>query len=125
MDADVYGTVKSCTDRPTIGANLRHWRKPELFPPSIPIEFVAIDTLGPLARTRYSSQFVVDTTDKYSKLTREILTTRITSTQVSNIFFNSWVILYSILDTVLSDNGEQFVSKMFHIHVYVSKSEEA
>lgn len=52
-------------------------------------------------------------TDWYAELTRAIQTTKIAPAQVANIFFNDWIVPYGIPDTVLSDNGQRFICKLF------------
>lgn len=69
MEADIYNTVRSCTACPRMGTKSRHEPKRKLFPPSGPSEFVGIDLLGPLPRTRFGNQFVFIITERYSNLT--------------------------------------------------------
>lgn len=78
----------------------------ELFTPSSSLELVAINILGSLPHTMYINQFMVIITGRYSSPTWAIATTKITSTQVSNIFLNHYVLPYGISDTILSDNGQ-------------------
>lgn len=52
------------------------------------LEYVAIDILGPLPRLKAGSQFAIIMTDRYTKLTNVIPTTKMTLTQVANNFFN-------------------------------------
>lgn len=113
MAADIYNTVRLCIDCVRTGTKSRHQHKFELFPPSGSLEFVAVDLFGPLTRARSGKQFVIINTNSYSKLTRAIVTAKITTTQVANIFLNHWVIPYGIPETVLPDNGQRFVSKAF------------
>lgn len=75
--------------------------------------FVAVDILGPLPRTRSGNEFVVINTERYSKRTRVIPTTKNTSTQVANISFSQCVIAYGIPDTIFSDNAQQYLSPFF------------
>lgn len=50
-------------------------------------------------------------TDGYTKLKKVITTVNITSTQVASIFFDEWISPYGIASTVISENGQQSVSK--------------
>lgn len=69
--------------------------------------------MGQRQRSEAGNQFVFITTDKYTQPTRVLPTTKITSTQVSNIFFNDWIIPYGVPDTVLSDGSQHLVCKFF------------
>lgn len=55
MAADVRNMVPSCSYCHRVGTKFRHQCKLELFPWCRPLEFVAIDILGPLLRTRTGS----------------------------------------------------------------------
>lgn len=72
---------------------------------------MAVNIFGPLQRSKTCSQLVIITTDRYTVLTGAIPTTKIESIEVGNIFFSDYISPYGITDTVLSDNGQQFVSK--------------
>lgn len=41
-----------------------------MFPLSGPLEFFAINILGPLTKTKQENKFTIVTTDRYTKLTR-------------------------------------------------------
>lgn len=69
--------------------------------------------LGPFLRTKAGSHFVVIMKDRCIKLARAKSTTKLTPTQIPNIFINAWISSYGIPNTVISDNGQQFASKFF------------
>lgn len=52
-------------------------------------------------------------TDRYSKFTRAISSSKAASAHNANIFFDQWTILYDILSILLTDNGTQIVFKFF------------
>lgn len=49
--------------------------------------------------------------DRFSQLTRSIPTAKITSMQVTHIFFRGWMMTYGIPDFILLGNVKQLVSK--------------
>lgn len=110
---DVYDTVRNCSQCTRMCLKIEHQRELELFQPAGPFEFVALDILGPLPKTKIVNQFVAILTDRYSKLTSFIPTAKMTSTKVAHIFFHDYVILYGIPNVILLENGPQFVSKFF------------
>ena len=114
MANDVYETVQRCEScAATRGTQYTKQKHLRLFPANGPLEFVAMDILGPLPKTKQGNQFVVVLTDRYSKLTRAIPTGKTTATTVATIFVDHWVIPYGIPNYVLTDNGPQFVAKFF------------
>ena len=57
-----------------------------LFPANGPLEYVSIDILGPLVRTRRGNRFLLVISDRYTKLTRTVPLARITSGVVARAF---------------------------------------
>lgn len=114
MANDVYQVVKesnSCARmRGTRHAHQKHLR---LFPANGPLEFVAMDLLGPLPKTTKGNQNVLVITARYSKLTRAVPLTKTTANHVATAFLENWVISYEIPNYLLTDNGLQFVAKFF------------
>lgn len=83
----------------------------DLLSPTSVLEFVAIDILSTLSRTRSGYQYVFFITNTQSKLIQAIPTTVITLPQVINIFLKYWFIPYSIPATFLCGSRQQFVSE--------------
>lgn len=106
MVSSVYIVVNNCTEFPRMGTKFSHHRKLELFPPDGPLELVAIDILGPLPGIKADRHFIFIVTDRYTKIARAIPTKIVTSTEVTNIFFNDWIVPSRPPNTVLSDNGQ-------------------
>lgn len=113
MADDVRITVKCCTDCPRIGTIFHHQRKLDVVPPSGPLEFVETDIHRPLPRYRFRQPICGHHYWKVQELTRALPSTTITSSEMENIFYNHRVIPYGITATILSDNGQQFLSKFF------------
>lgn len=96
---DVYNTVLFCLHSPWMGTLFRHEHKFELFRATSALKFVLIYILGEIQRTASDNHLMVIISERYSKLTRAIPTTKITSTQVANIFFTNWIISHYFLIT--------------------------
>jgi transposase InsO family protein len=77
------------------------------------LDYVAIDILGPLPRTRKGNQYLLVIADRFSKLVRTVLLSRITAAIVAWAFMEQWVYLYGPPRQLLSDNGRQFTSAFF------------
>jgi hypothetical protein len=73
MVADVYQYVKQCHECTKENSDLfkRH-KALRLFPAAGPLDFVAIDLLGPLTRTKAGHQYLLAISDRFSKLVRTI-----------------------------------------------------
>jgi len=84
-----------------------------LFPANGPLEFVAIDILGPLLRTARGNKFLLVISDRYTKLTRTVPMTRITASAVAKAFAVHWAFTYGPPALLVSDNGKQFASRVF------------
>lgn len=114
MAVDVYGTVRVCTSCSKERVTLRkHKSFMKLFPATAPLEFVAVDILGPLRRTASGNEHLLVMTDRFSKLTRTAPLSSITAYAVAKTFCESWVFTYGPPVYLLSDNGGQFTSKYF------------
>lgn len=84
--ADFYDAAQFYTDCHILDTKFFHQHSLELFLPSTPLQFVAIDTSGPLLRIGFGNKFMIIITNKYIKLTWTLRTTKIQSTQVPNTF---------------------------------------
>jgi len=114
MPADVYDWVASCA------FCSRNWIAPrrrtallELFPATDPVTSLSMDLLGPLTDTKTGNVFLLIIVDRFSKLVRAVPLDGITATDVSSAFRRDWISVYGPPDTVLTDNGPQFVSLLF------------
>jgi transposase InsO family protein len=115
MAIDINRYVSSCPS--CVKKSLRVSRKTmklQLFPPSSPMEFIAMHILGPLTQTDKGNRFLLVVTDRFSKLTRAYPLASTTADVVAKTLFDGWVAAgYGIPQVLLTDNGTQFVSKFF------------
>jgi Integrase zinc binding domain/Integrase core domain len=115
MAIDINRYVESCPS--CVKKSLRASRKTmqlQLFPPSAPMDFIAMDILGPLTPTDKGNRFLLVVTDRFTKLTRAYPLASTTAEVVAKTFSDGWVASgYGIPQVLLTDNGTQFVSKFF------------
>ena len=115
MAGDISRYVASCPS--CVKKSLRTARKTtrlKLFPPSAPMEFIAMDILGPLTTTERGNRFLLVITDRFTKLTRAYPLSTTTADVVARTFFEGWVASgYGIPNVLLTDNGSQFLAKFF------------
>lgn len=105
---DAYKNARDCREWA--------WNKlseKQLFPASGPSYFVAMDILGPLRNPPCDKHFVLLMTDRYKKITKTVATSRKTNLHIAPLLLGNWVLPYRIPDYVLTDNGTQFISKVF------------
>jgi hypothetical protein len=115
MAADCKAFVSRCPScaRKELKGKRRHTALLKLFPPSAPLEFVAIDILGPLPKTKSGNRYLLIISDRFSKLTRAVPLAEINAVDVAVAFFNDWMSVYGVPLILLSDNGPQFASRLF------------
>ena len=114
MTVDIHHMVTNCTacakNRMKEQRNVYPMR---LFPATKPLEYVAMDILGPLPRTRHGMRFILVVTDRFTKLTKTEPLRTITSLAVAKAFCKAWVFNYGTPKVLLTDNGTQFTATFF------------
>ena len=111
LPIDVYNVVRNCTQCAKERVKLRKKKSfLKLFPASRPLQYVAIDILGPLQRTKRKNTHVLVITDRFSKMTLAIPLARTDALSVAKAFIERWVFQYGPPEYLLSDRGTQFVS---------------
>lgn len=85
----------------------------EAFPSLGTLKFVSIDILRLLRQKMQVSWVIVVMTDCFSKFTREVLVTKISSPNVAIVNLESWVVYYIALNIILTDNIKHIPSKCF------------
>ena len=114
MAADIRAVSRSCHLCAQERMKLRtHKSTLKLFPAKEPLEFVAIDLLGPLPKSTKGFKHLLVMTDRYSKLAQVVPLREITALNVAKSFVNHWILHYGPPARLLSDNGSQFISKLF------------
>ena len=114
MVTDVRQCCHDCTACARERVKLRSHQAPlKLFPPTQPLEFVAIDILGPLDRASTGHRFILVMTDRFSKFTRAVPMRACTALTVSKAFLEYWVFSFGAPAKIVSDNGSQFTSELF------------
>lgn len=98
MISDVLLVAQNCHSCATTRGTIRkHHKYLKLIPAAGPLEFVAMDTLGPLLRTERGHQFVLIVTYWCSKLVCSEPLRATTATVVANTFLDHWLYAYSAL----------------------------
>ncbi|CAN8062284.1 unnamed protein product [Agarophyton chilense] len=111
---DCHATVSLCTACAKNRVRLYRKRKSmTLFQAKAPLQYVSIDILGELIRSRRGYRYLLVITDRFSKLVRTVPLKRITAAVITQAFIKLWVFIYGPPKVLLSDNGKQFVAKFF------------
>ena len=114
MTVDIHHKVESCA--PCAKNRIKEQRNVypmRLFPATKPLEYVAMDILGPLPRTKHGMRFILVITDRFTKLTKAEPLRTITSLAVARAFCKAWVFNYGTPKVLLTDNGTQFTATFF------------
>jgi hypothetical protein len=84
---DVYQIVTQCSHCAREAALLRKRKQHvTLFPAQEPLEYLAIDILGPLPKAPRGNQFILVVCDRFTKLVRTIPLRKITYLAVAQAF---------------------------------------
>ncbi len=87
MSMDAYQTVRECVSCQLNRIKERkHTNFCKLFPAVSPLEFICIDILGPLPKTRKGNTYLLVMCDRFSKLTRRQHLKRISTEAVAEAF---------------------------------------
>lgn len=114
MITDIHGTVTmSPGSAQNSLARRRHATPLTLFPATEPSTQLSVDILGPLIQSKAGNKFVLVITDRFSKLTKCVALCKITAIGVVSPILEAWAACYGPPDTILSDQGPQFMSKFF------------
>jgi len=114
MTNDVFQTAKDCRLCAEARGTRYKTQKPmKLFTATKPLDFIAMDLLGPFQPTKNGSTDILVITDRFSKLAQVTPLTSTTAPAVANAFIDNWVIPYGLPVSMLTDNGPQFVAKFF------------
>lgn len=97
MVNDVHQVVKDRTSfEKTKGTKYKHRQHLKLFSANGSLDFISIDLLGPLKKTKNCNQHILVITDRYTQLTRAVPMAKITAKKVSEVFIYSWIVPYGI-----------------------------
>lgn len=91
----------------------RRQKQRRIFPVSAPLELLEMDILGATIKTKSGKKHAIVFTNRHMKLIRAIPVIIVTSTSVATVFVDNLVLPYGIQTYSLTDNGLQFVSKLF------------
>lgn len=111
--SNVYNPLR---DRPKCAQNKpwnKHWRLVQLVPASDPLEFFAMDIMGPLLNIFSGNQYVLVMMDRYSELIIAVPTSKMTASNIESRFMSNRIRPNSILALVLTENRSQLVSKFY------------
>lgn len=79
LPMDVHHTVSIYQSCKRHQLDEKHPRLPKLFPPSGPLEPIALDILGPLIWIKQRNRSTMVMTDRFTKLTRVIIVMKVTA----------------------------------------------
>jgi hypothetical protein len=121
LSKDVAEFIKRCpscaAQRLKRGPQRSH--KLTIFPPEGPLEFVAMDVLGPLPKTKRGNRFCLVMCDRFSKVSIAVPIPDQTANTCAQVFVDRWICYYGIPLVILSDNGPNFASKFFSVLTHI------
>lgn len=97
----------------TLGTLRRHQTALKPFPPTWPLEDIAVDLLGPLAQTRNKKWTMLVITDLYSKYPQVVTLGAVNAHVISAAVLHAWIFPLGLPNSILTENGPQFVVPFF------------
>ena len=114
MATDIFQTARDCREcAQARGTRYKNQKLMKTFKATQPLDFVALDLLGPLIKTKTGCTDILVITDRFSKMARVVPLKSTKAPYVADAFIEHWVIPYGLPRKLLSDNGPQFVGKFF------------
>ena len=95
------------------GTRYKTQKPMNLFPATKPLEYIAMELLGPFPPTENGSTNILFITDSFSNLAQVTPLSSTTASVVANTLIDNFVIPYGLPVSILSDNRPQFVAKFF------------
>ena len=114
MAVDIFETVKNCASCARERVKQRTRNGPLFpFPPEGPLEDIAVDLVGPFSPTAKGYKMILVISDRFTKLTQVVPLRTTGAYDVAVAFVEHWVYKYGAPDRVVSDNGPQFIARLF------------
>ncbi len=113
MNAHIEEYVKSCV---SCQQSKRHYHaRPAPLTPLPPTDVFSrlhMDFLGPLKKTKEGYQYILLVVDSYTKWCEAFALKTADATEVANVLYHQIICRYGAPDTLVSDRGQQFISKL-------------
>lgn len=113
MENDVYDPVAQCLSYVKNGSQYKHKQPLPLFTSRKPPKFEEMDILGLPPGTTQENPYVIVMTDRLSKSTRAVPTSKRGAAQVADILLDNWIVPFGILNYVLASSGPKFERNIF------------
>jgi len=114
MAADVVSYIRKCDSCARQRVRPLARRSPlTLFPATMPLQDIAVDLYGPLARTAAGHRFILVISDRFTKLVRPLPMDGTTAVDWASVVLDYRVTAYGPPDRLLSDGGPQFTSHVW------------
>uniref|UniRef100_A0A914KP35 RNA-directed DNA polymerase n=1 Tax=Meloidogyne incognita TaxID=6306 RepID=A0A914KP35_MELIC len=81
--------------------------------PNEPFQRIHMDILGPLPETVEGYKYILSITDSFSKWLTAVPMINQTAISISQAFTDNWITKFGCPKVVVTDNGRQFISKIF------------
>ena len=78
-----------------------------------PFEKIIIDITGPLPPSKFGHRFILSMVDVYSRYIMAIPLRETSSETLVRAILEKWIAIFGYPDSIISDNGANFVSKVF------------
>lgn len=108
---NVYTTFWKCLSCVQHYVQGIHYSKLHLLLRHVSLELMAMNILGPLLKKSIKNHFLMEMTDRYSKLTGASLPVKTTASQIVTVLFDQCFMSYVLPSYFWTKSGPQFVGK--------------
>lgn len=78
-----------------------------------PFQMISMDLIGPLPRSTKQNAYLLVITDRFTKYTSLFPIRQATASKVVDLVETRWFNIFGVPETIIMDNGKQFVGKEF------------
>jgi hypothetical protein len=84
-----------------------------------PLEFIAMDVLGPLPNTKNNNRFCLVICDRFTKVSIAVPVPDQTASTCAQAFADRWICYYGVHLIMHTDNGSNFASNFFSVLTHI------
>jgi cleavage and polyadenylation specificity factor subunit 1 len=114
MKKEIQSRCQSCTICQSCKITRHQHHEPQSFPASRRFQTVHVDIVGPLTPSKNGTCYLLTMIDRFSRWLEVAPLRNISAQACADAFLFTWVSRFGVPETIVSDQGTQFESALFH-----------